>query len=62
MASLVPKPPGRCVGAVLDGAWSHLSKALAAQGRAQLVPMLDASKPAWLAAIQLVRRGAMYHC
>ena len=43
---------------MLDGAWSHLSKALAAQGRAQLVPMLDASKPAWLAAIQLVRCGS----
>ena len=48
---------GRCVEAVLDGAWSHLSKALAAQGRAQLVPMLDANKPAWLAGLRLVRRG-----
>ena len=43
---------------MLDGAWSHLSKALAAYGRAQLLPMLDASKPAWLAAIQFVRRGS----
>ncbi|KAK9836322.1 hypothetical protein WJX81_005293 [Elliptochloris bilobata] len=45
----------RWVNAVLDGAWPHLSKALAAQGRAQLVPMLDANKPAWMAAVSLVR-------
>lgn len=42
---------------VLDGAWPHLAKALAAQGRAQLVPILDANKPSWLASLQVVRCG-----
>ena len=42
---------------VLDGAWPHLAKALAAHWRAQLVPILDANKPSWLASLHLVRCG-----